>query len=79
MIIYHVQIFKTFYKNNTRNSKFKLSKEFAESRPRTNFLTLRVFDYWNSLTEDTRAADTILKFKINIDRELDRIMFDYIE
>ena len=71
--------FFTFNNNSTRNSKLKLDKEFAKSKTRCNFLSLRVFDYWNSLTEETRLSKSILTFKINIDRELHRLMFKYDE
>ena len=44
---------------------------------RRNFLTNRVNNYWNSLSELTRDASNINEFKNGIDRELSNIMYDY--
>lgn len=71
--------FFNFSNNQTRNSKLKLFKEQATTNVRRNFLTNRVNNYWNSLSELTRDASNINEFKNGIDRELANIMFDYEE
>ena len=71
--------FFSFNQNNTRNSNLKLNKEFAQCNSRKNFLSLRINNVWNSLKEKTKTADSILKFKICIDRELSDIMYKFDE
>lgn len=65
--------------NNTRNSSFKLYKEFASSSSRCNFLTIRVNSLWNSLSVNTRQAADILKFKIGVDLDLKNIRYDFYD
>ena len=69
--------FFDFNVNKTRNSNLKLQKEYAKTNSRKNFLSLRIFDAWNALSETTRTVDTVLKFKICIDRELKDSMYIY--
>ena len=69
--------FFDFNVNKTRNSNLKLQKEYAKTNSRNNFLSLRIFDAWNALSETTRTVDTVLKFKICIDRELKDSMYIY--
>ena len=73
--------FFSFNKENqsTRNSNLKLYKEHAYSKSGNNFLSFRVNNYWNSLTESSRSAKSILEFKKGIDRDLKNVMFDYDE
>ena len=71
--------FFSFNQNNTRNSNLKLNKEFAQCNSRKNFLSLRINNVWNSLKETTKTADSMLKFKICIDRELSDIMYKFDE
>ena len=63
--------------NSTRNSSLKLYREYAKTVTRSNFLTNRVNKTWNSLSTNTRASDSILKFKKNIDSELFHLTYMY--
>ena len=63
--------------SKTRNSDLKLYKYSTKTQVRSNFLSFRVNNIWNSLTAHSRLAPSILTFKINIDKELDHMKFLY--
>ena len=47
----------------TRNSLFKISKPTSVSSARCKFLCVRSNNVWNFLSEETRAAPSISRFK----------------
>ena len=73
--------FFTIRDNNvtTRNSDLKLYKEFSKTSVRSNFLSNRVNNFWNSLTTTTRFSRDILTFKKLIDRELIHLKYVFDE
>lgn len=48
--------------STTRNSDLKLYKYSARTQVRSNFLSFRVNNVWNSLTAHSRLAPNILTF-----------------
>ena len=71
--------FFKFSGSSTRNSVLKLYKEFAKTNTRSNFLSYRVNDTWNSLSSSTKAAKDVLNFKILIDIELSHLKYVFDE
>ena len=72
--------FFTFYDNNlTRNSQLKLYKQFSKTSVRSNFLSNRVNNFWNSLTSTTKRSPNLLTFKKSIDFELVNLKFIFDE
>ena len=71
--------FFTLNCNNTRNSEFKLYKERATSKIRTNFLPYRVNNLWNSLSAETKSSKSVNIFKNSIDRELSHLTYNFYE
>ena len=47
--------------------------------PEKKFLSVRINNTWNALEEDTRAAESLLKFKKRIDSELSDKEYEYNE
>ena len=71
--------FFTINSNNTRNSEFKLYKESATTKIRSNFLSYRINNLWNNLSVKTKNSKSVNAFKNNIDNELTNLRYDYYE
>ena len=71
--------FFTINSNNTRNSDLKLYKERARTNIRSNFLTYRINNLWNSLSTSTKTSKTVNTFKNSIDSELTHLTYDFYE
>ena len=71
------KLFKFQTSSNTRNSEFKLFKEFAKTKTRSNFLTYRINNILNSLSVQTRTAKNVNNFKTLVDIDLTGLRFDY--
>ena len=65
--------------SGTRGHSLKLFKPSAKNKTRSNFYSIRVVDYWNSLPESVIGATTINCFKNRLDRHwMDQpILYDY--
>ena len=63
--------------STTRNSTFKIYKEYAKSTPRCNFLSNRIINLWNSLSVQTKLAPDLVALKRNIDLELQDILYEH--
>ena len=50
----------------TRNSLFKISKPTSLSSARCKFVCVRSINVWNFLSEETRAASSISRFKYSL-------------
>ena len=71
--------FFTFVEDDrTRNSTLKLFKPYARTNIRSNYFSHRVVDHWNGLSETTKLSKNINEFKMNVDRDLIDIRFDFI-
>ena len=75
----NVDNFFKFCDRSTRNNDLKLYKEFAKTNIRSNFLSYRVNDTWNSLSNSAKTAKDILNFKILIDIELSHLKYVFDE
>ena len=62
-------------KYELRNSSLKLQKHFCKSRIRSNYFSERVINHWNSLSDNTKQAPSLLTFKIRIDYELQHLAY----
>ena len=52
----------------TRGHNLKLAKSYSRLNVRNNFLSLRITNLWNSLTEDIEAAPSLLAFENRLDK-----------
>ena len=74
-----VDQFFTLSSLNTRNNCLKLYKQTASSGTRSNFLSNRVFEFWNKLSEETKNARNKIEFKKSIDSELFSLKYEFYE
>jgi len=71
---YYAQIFDTLIPLHDHDTRFSCQDKyniphFVKSKCRSSFL-FQSIDIWNGLTEDTKACDTLSKFKRSLKREL---------
>ncbi len=60
-------ILQLSHNHSTRGHSLKLKKKTGESVLRKNSFSVRIFDHWNSLTEDIITAPTLNAFKNRLD------------
>ena len=69
--------FTTSHVTSTRGHSCKLFKPHAISRVRSNFLSVRIIDFWNSLANFIIHAPSITVFKNLLDNYCSDVMYNY--
>ena len=69
--------FKFISHQKTRNNTLKIYKPYARTNIRNNFFSYRVVDFWNKLSPSTKTSPDLNKFKINIDKDLVDLKYNF--
>jgi len=65
---FRVTLWKKYFLSSTRDHSTKLVKHQCNLDFRKHFLSERVIDHWNQLSEDCVSCDTVNKFKGKLGR-----------
>ena len=69
--------FKFTSHEKTRNNTLKIYKPYARTNIRKKIFSYRVVDFWNKLSPSTKTSPDLTKFKINIDKDLVDLKYNF--